>query len=321
MQRKVRLASGAQQWRLLVRDLTTGKRVLVVCGSAKEAAVMSNRLAEFVTGELTVGLYTSETDNKEDLQNLIECWNRHQLIINSSTITIGLDYQELLHRVYVMPHRMSSTPQQAWQGTGRARKCFTGEVVVRWGSNDAHLRAITRSEIDRKVKEQLDFFLKKKGVVETSIRGEKTKLCFTLKSEVLNGQASTVCCDMLTLMAHSKVERSYCYSDSEWLSYFLYIARRKGIPIADLMVDEVEDGGSEDDEEVAAEAKEALQAEGAHRADMFDHMSTEGLPMYSVQQLLDAEAALQRYTPEEIHDARAVELKQYTSDLGLPQAE
>eukprot|EP00953_Heterococcus_sp_UTEX-ZZ885_P001187 1142-Heterococcus_DN1.PRE.1 len=64
MQRKVLLASGAQQWKLLVQDLVAGRRVLVVCGSSKEAAVLSKRVAEFVTGELGVGLYTSETDNK-----------------------------------------------------------------------------------------------------------------------------------------------------------------------------------------------------------------------------------------------------------------
>jgi hypothetical protein len=70
MQRKVRPATGAQQWKLLVRDLAAGRRVLVVCGSVKEAAVMSYRLAEFVNGDLGIGLYTSETDNKKELQNL-----------------------------------------------------------------------------------------------------------------------------------------------------------------------------------------------------------------------------------------------------------
>jgi hypothetical protein len=224
MQRKVKLATGAQQWKLLVRDLVAGKRVLVGCGSSKEAAVLSKRVAEFVTGELGVGLYTSETDNKEDLQHLTRCWDMYQIIIISSTITIGLDYQRLLHRVYVLPHTISSTPQQAWQGTGRCRTCFTGEIVVRWDGDDAQLRAVTKEEIERKVKEQLDFYIERKGVVETSVRGEKTRLSFTLEKQMLNGQVGTVCCDMLTLMAHSKVERGYCYSDSEWLSYFLYIS-------------------------------------------------------------------------------------------------
>jgi hypothetical protein len=70
MQRKLKLATGAQQWKLLVRDLVASERVLVVCGSSKEAAVLSKRVTEFVTGELGIGLYTSETDNKEDLQHL-----------------------------------------------------------------------------------------------------------------------------------------------------------------------------------------------------------------------------------------------------------
>jgi hypothetical protein len=285
MQRRVHLASGAQQWMLLVQDLVAGRRVLVVCGSSKEAAVLSKRVAEFVTGELGVGLYTSETDNKEDLQHLTSCWNKYQIIIISSTITIGLAYQEVLHRVYVLPHTLSSTPQQAWQGTGRCGKCFTGETVVRWDGDDAHLRNVTKQEISRKVQQQLDYYIERKGVVEASVRGEKTRLSFTLERQSLNGEGSTVCCDMLTLMAHSKVERSYCFSDSEWMSYFLYIAKRKGIPIAALVLAETDGGESEEDEHVAAEVKEALHAEGAHRAEMFDKMSLEGLPMYSVQKL------------------------------------
>jgi hypothetical protein len=192
---------------------------------------------------------------------------------------------------------MSSTPQQAWQGTGRARKCFTGEIVVRWDGEDAQLRAITMAEIERKVKAQLDSYIERKGVVETSVRGEKTRLSFTPERQMLEGQVGTVCCDMLTLMAHSKVEQSYCYSDSEWLSYFLYIGKRKGIPIADLVREDVDGEESDDDGDVAAEAKQALQAEGAYRAVMFDQMSVEGLPMYSVQKLLDATSALQQYTP------------------------
>jgi hypothetical protein len=146
-----------------------------------------------------------------------------------------------------------------------------------------------------KVKEQLEFYIERKGIVETSIKGVQIRLSFTLERLIWNGDARTVCCDMLTLMAHSKVERSYCYSDSEWMSYFLYSAKRKGIPISDLVL--AEGDGDEEGEVVAAEAKEALHAEGAHRAEMFDKMSVEGLPMYSVQKLLDATAALQQYAP------------------------
>jgi hypothetical protein len=321
MQRKLKLATGAQQWKLLVRDLVAGRRVLVVCGSSKEAAVLSKRVADFVTGELGVGLYTSETDNKEDLQNLTRCWDRYHIIIISSTITIGLDYQPLLHRIYVLPHTMSSTPQQAWQGTGRCRMCLTGEIVVRWDGDDAHLRSITKAEIERKVKKQLNFYIHRKGIVETSVRGKKTRLSFTLEWQTLDGQVGTVCGDMLTLMAHSKVERSYCYSDSQWLSYFLYIGKRKGIPVADVVLEDVDGEDSDDDGDVAAEAKEALQAEGAYRAEMFDKMSVESLPMYSVQKLLDATAALQQYTPEELQNARADEQARFKSNLHLPQDE
>jgi hypothetical protein len=321
MQRKVKLASGAQQWKLLVQDLAAGKRVLVVCGSVKEATVTSKRVAEFVTGELGIGLYTSESGNKEDLQILTECWNKFQIIIISSTITIGLDYQPMLHRIYVLPHIMSFTPQQAWQGTGRCRTCFTGEIVVRWDGNDAHLRKVTRQEIDKKVIKQLQYYVERKGVVETRVANEKRKMYFTLESEVVRGQANTVCSDMLTLMAHSKVERSYCHSDSEWVSYFLYIAKRKGIPISDLVIPKDDDEEEQDDEEVAAEAKEALEAEGEYRAETFDNMSVEGLPMYSVSELLAAAEALDRFTPAEVKAARAAQEADCLKYQCLPQLE
>jgi hypothetical protein len=66
------------------------------------------------------------------------------------------------------------------------------------------------------------------------------------------------------------------------MSYFLYIAERKGIPISDLELERNVHEDGEEDEAIVAEAKAALQAEGEHRADAFDKMSLEGLPMYSV---------------------------------------
>jgi hypothetical protein len=77
----------------------------------------------------------------------------------------------------------------------------------------------------------LGYYIERRVVVDVKLKGEKTRLNFTLERRILNGRARTVCSDMLTHLAHSKVERGYCYSDSEWLSYFLYIAKRKGIPI------------------------------------------------------------------------------------------
>jgi hypothetical protein len=316
MQRKVKMARGTQQWKLLVQDLTSGKRVLVVCGSVKEATVLSKRVAEFVTGDLGIGLYTSETPNKADLQNLTECWNRFQIIIISSTITIGLDYQPVLHRIYVMPHIMSFTAQQAWQGTGRCRTCFTGEIIVRWDGNDAQLRQLKRKEIDAKVTRQLQFYIERKGLVETRVANEKCTMCFTLEREVVQGQVNTVCGDLLTLMAHAKVERSYCHSESEWMTYFLYIARRKGMSISSLEKDNVED-----DEEVAAEAEEALQAESVYRADNFDNMRVDHMPMYSVAELVGAEAALERFSPAELEAARAAETAESLRIQCLPPLE
>jgi hypothetical protein len=138
---------------------------------------------------------------------------------------------------------------------------------------------------------------------------------------MLTTQASTVCCDMLTLMAHSKVERSYCHSDSEWMSYFLYIAERKGLPISDLQLERPVHEDEEQDEAIVAEAKAALQAEGEHRADAFDKMSLEGLPMYSVQELLDARAALDNFSPEERENAYSYELTEVANSETLPHDE
>eukprot|EP00953_Heterococcus_sp_UTEX-ZZ885_P001395 1265-Heterococcus_DN1.PRE.3 len=218
---------------------------------------------------------------------------------------------------------MSFTPQQAWQGSGRCRNCFTGEIVVRWDGNDAHLREITRKEINNIVRKQLQYYVERKGVVETRVAQEKCRMYFTLEREVVNGQANTVCGDMLTLMAHSKVERSYCHSDSEWMSYFLYIAKRKGIHISTLVPFEDDDSieAEQDDEELAAEAKEALQAEGEYRADSFNKMSVEGLPMYSMHELLAASKALEKYSPADVEEARAAHVAATSNHQGLPQWE
>ena len=47
-----------------------------------------------------VGLYTADTDNREDIKTLNESWNKFQCIIYTSCITTGADYTGVVERVY-----------------------------------------------------------------------------------------------------------------------------------------------------------------------------------------------------------------------------
>ena len=74
MQRGVLLATDTI-WEMIESDLISDgeNRIMIVCGSAKEANAVSERIGQFIHASL-IGMYTGETGNKADFGNLESAW-------------------------------------------------------------------------------------------------------------------------------------------------------------------------------------------------------------------------------------------------------
>jgi Origin of replication binding protein len=299
MQRGILLATDAQIWEMIEADLTSDvrHRIMIVCGSVKEACAVQQRCGEIIDSEL-VGLYTGETNNREDFCDIKKAWRAWSVIIFTSTLTTGADYTELLYRAYLLPSTGASKPRDAHQQLGRARELTNTEYVVRW--NGDHIRTVTKAQVDSTVDAEKEKLIQRGGLVERSVNQEKVKLFLALGTEYHEGEWRPICSDMSALIAYSNAESSFTHSDAEWMAYFMYIARRKNYTERILITDS--------DRTAALElaAKQAAEAEAIRRAQVFDSIDISRVPLYSVKALAAACTQLEQYSHGELTAAQQI---------------
>lgn len=77
-----------------------------------------------------VGAYHAECSIKRELENVSMHWDRYQVILYTSCITVSVDYQGAIDRVFCLPSIWSATPREAEQMNNRGRNNISGEVIV-----------------------------------------------------------------------------------------------------------------------------------------------------------------------------------------------
>ncbi|KAG5184582.1 replication origin-binding protein [Tribonema minus] len=139
-------------------DLHKGRCIMIACGSRERATVLEQLLIPHLTTG-SMGLYTSETDNTADLINIDDVWDGHQCIIFTTVITTGIDYNTLIHRIFIFPCANTATACDAFQQGGRGRNVLTNEIwiAVKEGAyQEALQKPLTRCEIDKTAQEEMD---------------------------------------------------------------------------------------------------------------------------------------------------------------------
>ena len=77
-----------------------------------------------------VGAYHAECSIKGELEDVSVHWDRYQVILFTSCITVSVDYQGGIDRVFCLPSIWSATPREAEQMNNRGRNNISGEVIV-----------------------------------------------------------------------------------------------------------------------------------------------------------------------------------------------
>jgi hypothetical protein len=292
MSRGVMLASEEQMKRIMEEDLqryrTAGpplpeeqkRRIMIVCGSVTEANTMKTRLSKYAPGA-RIGLFTGEVDRatREQLKDLEKYWLDFDIIIFTSMLTAAADFNGAVWRAYLLPCINTTTPQEAHQQLGRARKVNNINFVVRW--KGGQIRTVTRREVDGVVTEEKAKLVDRKGLVEQSVGAEQVKMQFSLPMQFVDGEPRYMCSGVLSQLAYSAAEARYGRSDSEWLALFMYIARRKGYKESTcaLGISEAERA----QEELLKKAEKV--AEKVRRDEVFSDIDMSRVPLYSVREL------------------------------------
>jgi Origin of replication binding protein len=327
MQRGIMLATNNQIWKMIEQDLCTvlphehandwpddaeedvmdteasrgNTRIMIVCGSVKEANAVTKLLSKLISPS-KIGLYTGESteEMRKEVRNLEETWLKYRVIIFTSMLTAGADFNGCMYRAYILPHKGTTTPQEAHQQGGRPRRLYHFLIVVRWDSKEP-IRTVTRREVDRVVEDEKGKLVERDGLVERTIQGEQFKLCLTIEGMYVGGRMKKTCSGMASLVAYANAEQRYTRSDGEWMAYFLYIARQKrySIEFCTLQLDAVEDA------QLKLMAKGAIEDEVIRREVQFDQIDMSRVPMYSVKELAKAREQVQAMGAEQLAAAEA----------------
>lgn len=230
MKRSIQLSGSVAMLAQAAKLLRKGKRIALCCASIKAANMYSLYLSD---ASQSIGLYTSMTDNKEDVKTLQACWDKYQCIIFTSTITTGADYCTPIDSVFLFPYHNACTPRDMSQMAGRLRTVVTGDIYVAVDDkiDMTRLQAYTRAQVDSVYKSELDRLQECSTTLGDVLQNSALALRFTLDPKTLARVYQKTPSEMLIIGAYSSAERSFTRSNKKWLELFLYMCKNKGYAI------------------------------------------------------------------------------------------
>jgi hypothetical protein len=214
------------------RLLDEGKRIVLCCASLKSANMYASYLSAHTT---SLGFYTSETDNKDDVKTLQKCWDKFQCIIFTSTITTGADYNYMpkisdiapVEEVFLFPHHNSCTPRDMCQMAGRIRHIETGDIYIAV-SEEVMLVPTTREKIDKMFDDELKLIEGCSDRLHDILSKSVERLKFTLPPDVLARSYKQTPHELMVIGAYSRAERRFTKSNQQWMSMYMYLSNKKG---------------------------------------------------------------------------------------------
>lgn len=128
-------------YKRMMSDLERGLKLMVCCGSSKELKAIKEKALSILPEE-EIGIYYADSPNQGEIVNVSEHWKKYRVIGFTSTITVSVSYDGPIDRVYVAPYRTSCGPREMNQMVSRAREILSGEVIIKYIGDPAHLYPI-----------------------------------------------------------------------------------------------------------------------------------------------------------------------------------
>lgn len=114
---------------MMRRDIVYGHRVIGCFGSKSEMDAMeANMKLQFP--DTRIRAYGADSPHKAELGDIETHWAEFDVIFYTSTITVALDFNQAVHRVYLFPDIFTATPRDLLQMAGRARDVTKKELVL-----------------------------------------------------------------------------------------------------------------------------------------------------------------------------------------------
>jgi hypothetical protein len=229
--RNVRYINFARCLLQLQIDVSEGRKLFVSCGSNRTARMMHTFLSQLqVNGRSAViGLYTGDSDNGYHFGDVDLHWKKNDVTVCNGTVSTGIDYNELIWRIYVFPSVRADRPRDTHQRGGRARKMPLESGCEIWYAwNGGIIPVVTRADQTKRYEQclaRIHACDKARAVVVDEL---KEPVKFTIGVSTYEAEYKRAPDDLMMLRAYNMMEASYTTTLEDFASVFKYQADRKG---------------------------------------------------------------------------------------------
>lgn len=234
MDRAVRMQDPDVLVAIMCRQARAGEVFGVCCGSKMMAKRLYAMLVKIV-GADKVLLYTREDGDASDLRDVNAHW-KGRIVIFTSRITTGIDFEGEVACVYVFPCALTAAPREMWQMTGRFRTVASGVIWLACKEVTAAKASspMLRSDVDTAYNHQFQPLERSDDKMERD-RATATEKAVAVVSadhltKTLDWKVSTL---LKKLAAYDRAERHVTKSPVAWIRYFKYMARLKTYTVFD----------------------------------------------------------------------------------------
>lgn len=255
MRRNYRLMQKNKAEKTMLDDIREGRHVVASFGSKTNMEALEKLIYQEVGTEIKIRTYPGQSSHKKELKNIEKFWPEYQVIMYTSCVTVALDYNHMVHRVFAFPNTNTMSPREMLQSIGRSRNVLTNEVIVSAGKNSTFEGPLHPNfDMDHVYEEQYELIRRKRKTLE-------------MMEETVdeNGIIKWVPNHIAKLWAYNLAERSLTHG--HWYAHLLWILDKKGLQYTD----ETHDGTCEKDyDEVLREFTEESEGDEIATFDSID---------------------------------------------------
>ena len=231
----------------LYKSIEDGERVSIVCGASsdlKDIEIAASRIIErkkmVASGKFKnsaeldvavstieksdkIGAYHAECEIKHELEDVNTTWAKYQVILYTSTITVSVDYQGEIDRVYSIPDTSTANDREGNQMAGRNRNNKHKEVIIRYDGPCITPRLPNDDVI---FKAEMSKIMTKRKFVNKTMTGYEREISKSLTRKGFGYQATYAPTLATKLHVWSKVEEYKKLHD--WYGSYLALLKSKG---------------------------------------------------------------------------------------------
>lgn len=260
MRRKYRLMKKSKTEKTMIDDIREGRHIVASFGSRTHMEAVEKLIHQELGIEIKIRTYAGQSPHKKELKNIEKFWPAYQVIMYTSCVTVALDYNNAVFRVFAFPKTTTMSPREMLQSIGRSRNVLTNEVVVSV-DNKFKLEGRLHPNFD------MDFIYDD----QLNLIKEKRKTLEMMEETVdEDGRIKWVPNHITKLWAYNLAETTLKYS--HWYAHFLWILEKKQLEC----IDETHDGECKEDyDEVLKEFTKESEEEEIATFDEIDVSCTD----------------------------------------------